>query len=230
MRRKSVVWVGLVVSLFILSSCSVKPEEGLLQRYFHAIQLKDVATMSTIAIEPISMDVDSWEIVQVSEERVEPAALTAMNKTELELKKKLEDHIGPVMDSEDALYAAKDELENARSGAARAAAKKKVEEAQAQYEQRREYHRRLQKEYNDAKAAAVKEEEISLFSLGAGQLPTIRDLTGTAFSKEGEVKVKGRDGAEKKYRFFMRRYDLRDEALNLHHRGRYIIVKFEPSG
>ncbi len=76
-------------------------------------------TMSTMAVEPISIEVESWKIVSVTEENIAPATLPEMNKTELELKKKLEDHVGPVTDADDALYGAQEELKAARTGAAR---------------------------------------------------------------------------------------------------------------
>ncbi|MFC2170235.1 hypothetical protein ACFLRM_06725, partial [Acidobacteriota bacterium] len=84
----------------------------------------------------------------------------------------------------------------------------------------------IQKEYNEAKSLAAKEEETSSFSLSAGQLPNIRDFTGDSVSKEVDVKIK-EEGGEKTYRFFLRVYTLRDEAANLTRRGRWIIVKIE---
>ncbi|MDH7511442.1 MAG: hypothetical protein QHH14_00675 [Clostridiales bacterium] len=232
MRRKGLIIIGVISFLSVMitfQSCKSHPEKGLLERYFHAISLKDTMTMSTMAVEPQSIDVHTWEITSVSEEKVEPAKLPDLNKKELELKKKLEGHVGPVMDAEDAKYAAEEELKAARTGAARAAAKKKVDEATALFEQEREIHRQLQRDYNEAKAAAQKEQEISIFSLGAGsEVSNIRDLTGTAHSKEVDVKVVGKDGQTRTYRFYLVRYELRDEAINLTRRGRWVIAKFEP--
>lgn len=232
MRRKGLIVLGVIFflsAMLTFQSCKSEAEKGLLERYFHAISLKDTMTMSTMAVEPQSIDVETWEITSVSEEKVEPAKLPDLNKTELELKKKLEDHVGPVMDAEDAQYAAEEELKAARTGGAKAAAKKKVEEATALFEQEREIHRQLQKDYNEAKAAAQKEQEISLFSLGAGEVPNIRDLTGTSYAKEVDVKIVGKDGQAKTHRFYLKRYELRDETINLTRRGRWIIAKFEPT-
>ncbi len=231
MRRKGLIILGilsLTAIVLILPSCKSTPEKSLLGTYFHAIALKDTMTMSTMAVEPVSIDVDSWKIVSVSEENIVPATLSEMNKTELELKKKLEDHVGPVTDADDALYGAQEELKAARTGAARAAAKKKADEAQAKFDEEREIHRELQREYNDAKAAAAKEEQIATFSLGAGDVPNIRDLTGTVHSKEVDVLVTNKAGEQTTYRFYLRRYELKDESLNLNRRGRWIIVRFEP--
>ncbi len=233
MRRKGFIFLGIVTFLFVMlsfQSCKSHPEKGLLERYFHAVSLKDTATMSKMAVEPTSIDVQTWEIVNVSEEKIDPATLPDLNQKELELKKNLEGHVGPVMDAEDALYGAQEELKAARTSAAKAAAKKKVDEMQAKFDQERELHRQLQKQYNEAKAAAQKEQEISLFSLDAGEIPNIRDLTGTIHSKEVDVRVVGKDGQAKTYRFYLRRYELKDEAINLTRRGRWIISKMEPIG
>lgn len=231
MGRKGLIVLGVISFLFAtltFQSCKSQAEKGLLERYFHAISLKDTMTMSTMAVEPQSIDVQTWEIVSVSEEKVEPAKLPDLNKTELELKKKLEDHVGPVMDAEDAKYAAEEELKAARTGAAKAAANKKVEETTALFEQEREVHRQLQKDYNEAKAAAQKEQDLSLFSLGAGEVPNIRDLPGTAYSKGVDVNIAGKDGQAKTHRFYLIRYELRDETINLTRRGRWVIAKVEP--
>ena len=59
-------------------------------------------------------------------------------------------------------------------------------------------------------------------------MANIRDLTGEVHSKEVEVTVKGKAGADKGYRIQMRRYLLKDEALNLNHTGRWVIVRFDP--
>ncbi len=231
MRRKGLIVLGIIFLAFVvltLSTCKSSPEKSLLGTYFHAISLKDTMTMSTMAVEPVSIDVDSWKIVSVSEEQIGEATLPELNKTELELKKKLEDHVGPVTDADDALYGAQEELKAARTGAARAAAKRKADEAQAKFDEEREIHRVLQREYNEAKAASAREEQIANFSLGAGDVPNIRDLTGTVHSKEVDILVTDKAGQETTYRFYLRRYELKDESLNLTRRGRWIIVRFEP--
>jgi len=234
MRRKGLVIIGAFAMLFVLfslQSCKSTPEKGLLGAYFHAISLKDTATMSSMAIEPVSIDVQSWEIVSVSEEKIVPTNLVELGKAELEFKKKLEEHVGPVMDTEDALYGAQEELKAARTGASRAAAKRKVDEMQAKFDEERELHKELQRSYNEAKAAAQRERDISIFSVigPTGELPNIMDLTGTDHSKDVDVKITDKAGEEKLYRFNLRRYELRDEAANINHRGRWIIVKFAPA-
>jgi len=231
MRRKGLIIFGAVAVLFILftlQSCKSTPEKGLLGAYFSAISMRDTTTMSTMAVEPTSIDVASWKIVSVSEEKIEPTSLVELGKAELEFKKKLEEHVGPVMDAEDALYGAQEEQKTARTGGARAAAKKKVDEMQAKFDQEREVHRQLQRDYNEAKAAAQREKDTSLFSLGAGELANIMDLAGTVHTKDVDVNVTGKDGKVTTYRFNLRKYELKDEAANLTRRGRWIIVKFEP--
>jgi hypothetical protein len=234
MRRKGLVIFGAVAVLFVLFSlqgCKSTPEKGLLGAYFHAISLKDTSTMASMAVEPVSIDAASWEIVSVSEEKIEPAQLVELGKAEMESKKKLEEHVGPVMDAEDALYGAQEELKAARTGASRAAAKKKVDEMQAKFDEERELHKELQRSYNEAKDAAQREKDIATFSVigPTGDLPNVMDLTGTVHSKDVDVKITSKAGEEVLYRFNLKRYELRDEAANLNHRGRWIIVKFGPA-
>jgi hypothetical protein len=231
MRRKGLIVLGAVAVLFIvvsLQSCKSTPEKGLLGAYFQAVSMKDTTTMSTMAIEPTSIDVASWKIAGVTEEKIEPTSLVELGKAELEFKKKLEGHVGPVMDAEDALYGAQEEMKAARTGGARAAAKKKVDEMQAKFDEEREIHRQLQRDYNEAKTAAQREKDTSIFSLGAGELANIMDLTGTVHTKDVDVNVTGHDGKTTLYRFNLRKYELKDEGANLMRRGRWIIVKFGP--
>jgi hypothetical protein len=227
MRKKGLIIVGLALAMVVVfQSCSSKPEEGLLKKYFNAVRYNDNGTMSAMALEPLTLEATGFQVISVTQEKTEPASLADMNKKEAELKRKLEEHVGPTIDAKDALDAGKEELDSARTGAAKAAAKKKVEELQAKYDQEFALHKELQKNYNDAKSAAAREEEITAFSLGAKDLTSIRDLKGDVQFKDVELKVNTKAG-DKRYKLFMRCYNLKDDA-GLKHNGRWIIVKFEP--
>jgi hypothetical protein len=227
MRKKGLIVLGMFLILASLQSCKSHPEQSILQRYFNAISLNDVTTMATMAVDPIKIDFANWKIVSVSEEKIVPAALPDLNAKELDLKKKVEQHVGPTLDAKEASDAAKDEYTGARSAAAKAAAKAKMEAAQKKYDEEYKLHLDLQREYNETKAAASKEEEITTFSLGAGQLPNIRELKGDVHSKVVEVDVTLKDGQTKKYQITMMLYNLKDETAGLARRGRWIITKFE---
>jgi hypothetical protein len=228
MNRKllSILGVGLLILTF--TSCSSSPEQSLLDRYFAALSMKDNATLSTMAMSPMSFDFTSWEILSVSEEVVQPFALSEMNTKELELKKKVEESVGITLDSRADLDEAIFEKNNARTGAARRAAQTKVDEMQTAYDEQRAAHAQLQKEYNIAKEAAAKEEDIAAFSLGS-DYPTIRDFVGEVSSKEVDVQVTGKEGTGS-YKFFLKRYTLEDESMSLSHRGRWIIEKVQKIG
>ena len=226
MKRKSLSAIGVILLLFVLQSCTSHPEEGLLKRYFSAIALNDVTTMSTMAVEPISMDVESWEIISVSEEKIEPASLPEMNRLELELKKKVEESVGITLDAKDELLDAEYERDQARTRAARRAAQNKIKGLQATYDEIYATHQQLQTDYNEAKAATAREEQIASFSLGAGDITNIRDLTGQVHSKEVDIKVVGKE-ATKNYKLYLMMYNLKDEVLNVNRRGQWKIIKFE---
>ena len=223
MGRKCLYVLAAVLVLVSLQACSSKPEQSLLRSYFHAIALKDVSTMSTMALEPMDIDAQSWKVVTSSEEKIEAATLNQLNAQELEFKKKLEEHVGQTLDAKDALDSASETYKATRTSAAKA----KQAEAQAAYDKIYGEHKDMQKAYNDAKTAAAREEEITRFSL-AGDISNIRELTGQVHFKDVEVAATTKDGQVKNYRFNIRNYDLKDEAANYTRRGRWIIVKIEP--
>ncbi len=226
MKRKSLSLIGVILLLWAMQSCSSKPEQSLLKRYFQAIAMNDTMTMSTMALEPIRLDVVSWEIVNVSEEIIQPASLPQLNKEELEFKKRVEDSVGITMEAKDVLLDAEYERDNARTRRAKNALQKKVDELDTKYKEIRATHDQLQVDYSTASTASSKEEEITIFSLGAGDVPNIRELTGEARFKEVELKIQGTEGI-RNYKFYMRQYTLKDELLNISRRGRWVIVKFE---
>lgn len=229
MRRKALFVLSILIAFFVFQTCSSNPERTLLERYFHAVALNDNQTMSTMAYEPLELDVDSWEIMSVSEEEVSPAVLPDLNQKEMELKKQEEDHVIPVLDAQDALYNAQDELDLARTSSARNAARKKVEAAQAAYDEEYAKHSELRKAYNDAKAVAEREEDITAFSLNMGDLPIVRSLTGNVHFKEVDIKIRTRAGSEVNYRTYLRMYDLEDESGGTPiPSGRWIILNFQP--
>ena len=82
--------------------------------------------------------------------------------------------------------------------------------------------------YNAAKAAAAAEEEMTMFSLGARELATVRELKGDVHSKDVEISVTNRAGVTKNYKLMMKQYLLRDEVNNIPQRGRWVIIKFSP--
>jgi len=227
MRKKTLIVFGILVAFFVLQSCSSNPEKTLLSRYFNAVSMNDNATMASMALEPAQWDLGSWQIVSVSPEKIEPLVLVDLNKKEIDAKKAQDAQIGPTMDSDTILANAKDELDLARSGGAKAVAKKKVEEAQAKYDTEFAKMKEYKKAYSDAKAAAAAEEQATLFSLGLRELPTVRDLTGSVHSKDVVVKITTKQGQAKTYKLPMRMYEVKGEG-GQRMSSRWVITRFEP--
>ncbi|MCX6572951.1 MAG: hypothetical protein NTX99_03065 [Candidatus Aminicenantes bacterium] len=228
MRNRTLIVIGLLVAFFAIPACSSNPEQGLLKRYFNAVTLNDNDTMSSMAMDPFQPELGSWSIVKIGEEKIEPAKLPALNKAEVEAKKLQDAQIGPTIDADTAFKDAQYEMDTSRSAGGKAAAKKKVEELQAKYDIENGKMQEYKKAYNAAKAAAAEEEEITMFSLGARELPTVRELTGDVHSKDIDVSITTRSGVTKTYRLAMRQYLLKDEVNNIPHRGQWKIIKFEP--
>ena len=227
MRKQTLVVLGILIAFFAVQSCTSNPEKGLLSRYFNAVTMNDNSTMASMALEPAQWDVASWEIVSVSPEKADPVTLSDLNKKEMEAKKAQDGQIGPTMDADAALSNAKDELDLARTGAAKAIAKKRVDETQVKYDVEYGKMRDVKKAYTDAKNAAASEEQITLFSLGLRELAGVRDLKGSVHSKDVVVKIKTKQGAVKDYRLLMRMYDVKNDA-GQKLSSRWVIIRFEP--
>ena len=229
MRKNTLFVIGLLVAFLVIPGCSPKPEKGLLARYFNAVTLNDNDTMSSIALEPFQPDMTAWSIVSISAEKIEPAKLPDLNKAEIEVKKAHDAQIGPTIDADTLLKDAQYEKDTSRSAAGKAAAQRKIDELQAKYDAENAKMQALKKDYNVAKAAAAAEEEMTMFSLDPRlQLPTVRELTGNVHSKDVEVTITTKASGMKNYKLTMKQYLLKDEVNNLPHRGRWVILKFEP--
>lgn len=229
MRKKNLSLLGviLLISLFFLQSCQSKPEVKVLERYFHAVRMGDRTTMGTMAMEPISPEFSSWEITATSEETVEPFGLPELNNQELELKRQVEESVIITMNAKDEVDDALFEMENARTREARRTAQRKVDDLQKKYEEIRTRHNQLQVDYSNAQDKAAREEKVTSFSLGAGEVPSIRELSGDVHTKEVDIKVTLVSGEVKNYKCILKRYNLRDETLNLARHGMWKILRFE---
>jgi len=224
MSKKILSYLGIVLLIFMIHSCTSHPEKNLLDRYFHAMSLNDLNTLSTMAIEPADFEFDSWEIVNVAEEYSEPFKLPELDKQGKELKEKLDDHTIETLNARDEMDVAKFEMERRRTRANI----NKFNEAEEKYNKLYEENKELRKEYNETRDAADREEEIALFSLG-GDFPLVRQFEGDVHKKEVEIKVH-RNGEETGYKIFMRKYQLTNPETNITHTGRWIILRFEKFG
>jgi Skp family chaperone for outer membrane proteins len=130
------------------------------------------------------------------------------------------------MEAKEVLLDAEYERDNARTRRAKNAFQKRVDELDTKYKEIRATHDQLQVDYNMAKTASSKEEEITIFSLGAGDVLNVRELTGDVHFKEVDLKIRGKEST-KNYKLHLMQYNLRDELLNINRRGRWVIVKFE---
>lgn len=228
MRKQALIVIGVFIAFFVIQGCTSAPEKTLLKKYFNAVAMNDNDTMSSMALEPIQPDMTSWSIVSIGEETVAPAKLPEMNLAEIEAKRAQDAQIGPTIDADTALKDAQYEKDLARSAAGKAAAQRKIDELQAAYDVENGKMQEFKRVYNAAKAAAAAEEEQTMFSLGQRELPVVRSLTGDVHSKEVVVAIVLKSGQTRNFKLIMKQYLLKDESNNLPHRGRWVIIKFEP--
>jgi len=228
MRKKTLIVIGVFLAFLVIQGCTSAPEKTLLKKYFNAVMMNDNDTMSSMALDPLQPELGSWDIVSIGVEKVEPASLPALNKAEIEAKKLQDAQIGPTIDADSALKDAQYEKDTSRSAAGKAAAQRKIDELQAKYDIENGKMQEFKKAYNAAKTAAAAEEEMTMFSLGARELANVRELTGDVHSKDIEVAITNRAGVKKNYKLLMKNYMLKDEANNVRHPGRWVIIKFEP--
>jgi len=228
MKKQAWIIIGVFVAFFVIQGCTSAPEKTLLKKYFNAVTMNDNDTMASMALDPLQPELGSWHVTNIGLERVEPASLPELNKAEIEAKKIQDAQIGPTIDADTALKDAQYEKDTSRSAAGKAAAQRKIDELQAKYDIENGKMQDVKKAYTAAKAAAAAEEEMTMFSLGARELATVRELTGDVHSKEVEVAITNRSGVTKNYKLLMRQYLLKDEVNNIPHRGRWVIIKFEP--
>jgi len=231
MRNKTLIVIGVFLAFLVIQGCTSAPEKTLLKQYFNAVVMNDNDTMSSIALEPLQPELGSWSVVSIGPEKIEQATLPALNKAEIDAKKLQDAQIGPTLDANTVLNDAQYEKDTSRSAAGKAAAQRKIDELQGKYDIENGKMQEAKRAYNAAKAAASAEEEMTLFSLSArdaADLPMVRELTGEVHSKDVVVAITNRAGVTKNYKLPMREYLLKDEANNIPHRGRWVIIKFEP--
>jgi hypothetical protein len=228
MRKRALIVIGVFVAFLVIQGCTSAPEKTLLKKYFNAVAMNDNDTMSSMALEPIQPEMESWNIVSIGVENVAPATLPALNTAEVEAKTAQDAQVGPTLDADSALKDAQYERDTSRSAAGKRAAQKLVDELQVKYDEENAKMQDLKRAYNEAKAAASAEEEMTMFSIGQRELPNVRSLTGDVHSKEVTIAIKMTSGQTKNYKLLMKQYMLRDEANNLSYRGRWVIIKFEP--
>lgn len=173
-----------------------------------------------------SLRVNSWKISTIGEEKTDFISFPNMYKKREELEKQLSEHVEPTLNANDALWAAKEKLNKARTANEKMETQKEVDIAQEQYDNERKIHKQFQNTLAQAKKILEEEEEIVEFSLGRGNIPNLYRSEGQVKHVEVLVEISSTEG-KRKYNVHLRKYILKDATFDAIHRARWIIYKFE---
>ena len=229
MRNRALIVIGLLVAFLAIQGCSSAPEKTLLKKYFNAVQMNDNDTMSSMALEPFQPELGSWSIVSIGAEKIEPASLAGAEQG----RDRGQEAAGRADRADD----------RRRYGPQGRPVRKGHLPVRRRQGRRSEEDRRApgqvrRRERQDAGIQEGLQCRQGRRRRGRGdddvlprrqrELPTVRELTGDVHSKDVEIAVTNRAGVTKNYRLAMRQYLLKDEVNNIPHRGRWMIIKFEP--
>ncbi|MCK7477049.1 MAG: hypothetical protein M0C28_05665 [Candidatus Moduliflexus flocculans] len=229
MRNKTLIVLGVFVAFFVVQGCTSAPEKTLLKKYFNAVTMNDNDTMSSIALEPFQPELGSWKIVSIGEEKIEPASPA---RPERGRDRGQEGPGRPDRPDDRRRHAPQGRpVREGHVPLGRRQGRRPEEDRRAPGQVRR-------RERQDAGVQAGLQRRQGRRGRGRGdddvlpRRPRARrpsaSSPGDVHSKDVEISVTNRAGATKNYKLKMKQYLLRDEVNNIPHRGRWIIIKFEP--
>lgn len=224
MKRK-VLLIILVLSVLIIGGCKYAAEKAILNKYFNAVRLNDKTTMGTLAVEPMAFTFSKYEVISISEEKVQDSILLKLADEERKLKDRLDELMNKRIEANDELNLAKSNLENAIGRAAQRKFQAEIDTKQKICDELLNEWKELQKKYTDAKLELSQEKKVVNLSL-LREIPGVEDMTGTVHTKNVVVNIINPQGT-KKFDITLKRYLLKN-VLGRQFRGRWIIYKFTP--
>lgn len=223
LRFKALIFLISPLTLQLIA-CGGGPERALLRTFFAALQTNDNATLASMSTVGFEGTVESYEIVSVSEDTVQPFRLPDLREAAEEAKTVRDEHweeFGIFQDEHfEDLEAIRERVEqepdyrfSGRRG-----------ELQTEWDRWREERSAHEAALREANDALDRERTRASMSMGATSLT---GFSGEVVTREVIVNVTTQEEGQKPYRFTLSRYNL--TAGENSPPSRWIITGIEPA-
>jgi len=213
--KKILIIVSIIVLLIFSTACKEK-EQTIVEKYFKAMKIKDITTLSSMAVHPVSMEFKSFKVITPLGEKKEqeltyPKLNLELVKLEQKLNKKKEIAVNKKYTFDDA----KDYLEDKEFAKEKAEAgklpKEYLDDLQSYYDKADKELKKASREYKSTKYRVRKQKtkieiEKRLMELSTGIKKDIGKYKGKATTRVVKVEVVLTDGTKKTYAFTLRKY------------------------
>ncbi len=221
--KKLLVLVALLSLIIVTTSCQ-KPEEITLSKYFQAMKAKDRDTMASMAVEPVSLEFKSWELVSSEAPVNADVMLPKMIQELADVKKQKDDQILMVKDKKDALDQLKTKLAETRGSRQKADLQKQITEMEKEVETETANYKRDQMNFTQMKNQVENEKKMVTLSTNIEQNQEL--FAGKSVTTKSIVKITTA-GGDKEYVFLLRKFELVNPVTNKVFSNRYIILKIQ---
>lgn len=201
------------------------PEEETLGKFFDAVRSGDHVTLAGMSVVGFSGPVESWRVVEVSSESLQPFRLPGLRRQAAAAEEERErqfhaysefhgDHRSELKEIRDRIDKDPDYRFRGRWG-----------EIQAEWERYREKYEALDRKRQVLLREIDKELKLSKMSLMSSE--EVDRLDGEVIVREVLLKVSKPDAGEKPYLFELRKYELSSEEGTYQPPSRWIVTAIE---
>lgn len=221
--KKVFLLVLLSILVFVLTSCQ-KPEDATLSRYFSAMSHNDRDTMSAMAAEPVSLEFNSWKLVEVKNTYVEDAPLPGLIEQMEELKKTKQDQLLVVRDKKDLIFDLELKEKETRNRAQKQKIQAEIEEANEMLLAEEDKFRQIQSEENALKRRIDFEKRMVTLSASIDNNQEL--FKGEVHTSEVLVRITS-DAGERDYVITLKKHMLHNPVTDRITPSRFVIFKIQ---
>lgn len=223
---KKIFLILILLSVAIIMTSCTKPEEVTISKYFQAMKVGesgDKDTMTSMAINPKHIKVDSYEIISVEEPVIEPILLPELNKKLADLAQEKKNIGLAAQEANDAILDLEDELADARSSSKKRELNAKLEEAETNKDELVSSFKEIIQNKKNLEKQIEFEQTLMKTSAGRSKMPNIAMYTGDSHTSKVDVKITLLTKEIVDYVFILKKYILKLEKKELP-RNRYLIL------